>query len=59
MVWIAPEMVDGKEYGFSHDVWSYGIVLYELLHGGIPFIGAHEILNLQQPVCHIRLLLKL
>jgi len=47
--YFSPEMIEGKEYGFSQDVWSYGVVLYELLHGGVPFVGAYEILNETPP----------
>jgi len=34
---MAPEMIEGKEYGFSVDVWSIGIVLYEIITGTLPF----------------------
>ena len=35
--YMAPEMVNGKKYGKEIDVWSMGILLYEMLHGHSPF----------------------
>ena len=36
---MAPEMVEGKMYDYSVDIWALGILLYELLHGCAPFEG--------------------
>lgn len=33
----APEVIGDELYGISADVWSFGITLYELLHGVRPF----------------------
>ncbi|KAL4429531.1 hypothetical protein ABPG74_014306 [Tetrahymena malaccensis] len=35
--YVSPEMVQGKSYDFSVDVWSVGILTYELLIGHAPF----------------------
>ena len=35
--YMAPEMVGRVHYGKSIDIWSLGILLYELLHGYSPF----------------------
>ena len=35
--YMAPEMYENEEYTFSVDVWSIGILLYELLHKRSPF----------------------
>ena len=35
---MAPEMLDGATYGVSVDVWSFGVVGYELLCGAHPFV---------------------
>ena len=35
---MAPEIITGKGYGFSVDLWSLGIVFYEFMCGGLPCI---------------------
>ena len=37
--YLAPEIVEGKPYDEVCDVWSIGIMLYELLIGFPPFQG--------------------
>lgn len=37
--WMAPEMVQGHDYGNKVDVYSFGIVLWELITGNLPFQG--------------------
>jgi cGMP-dependent protein kinase len=34
---MAPEIILGKSYNFSVDMWSLGIMLYEFLCGIVPF----------------------
>ena len=35
--YMAPEIVDNENYDYSVDIWSLGILLYELLYGHSPF----------------------
>ena len=38
--WTAPEAATKKEYTTKSDVWSFGILLYELItHGSNPYPG--------------------
>ena len=36
-LYMAPEMFEGKNYTYKVDVWSLGIMLYEMLFGKSPF----------------------
>jgi len=37
--WMAPEVMDAKPYTHKADVFSYGIVLYEILSRTTPYLG--------------------
>ena len=40
--YMAPEIVLGKEYNELVDLWSVGVILYELMVGELPFGGNTE-----------------
>lgn len=35
--YMAPEMILGKGYGLAVDLWSLGVVIYEMVSGMVPF----------------------
>ncbi|XP_061338182.1 serine/threonine/tyrosine-protein kinase HT1-like [Gastrolobium bilobum] len=35
--WMAPEMIKGKRYGRKVDVYSFGLILWEMVSGKMPF----------------------
>ena len=37
--YMAPEIVKNQGYDFSIDVWSLGVLLYELIHSHSPFVA--------------------
>lgn len=36
---MAPEMLRGKEYSANVDIWSFGVITYQVLVGSHPFNG--------------------
>ena len=41
VTYMAPEQAKGAEAGIQADVWSFGVVLFEMLTGQLPFVGEH------------------
>jgi len=36
-IYMAPELLQGRYYGFKADVWSLGVMLYEMIFGKCPY----------------------
>lgn len=39
---MAPEVVNRKGHSFAADWWSFGVLMYEMLTGSLPFQGANR-----------------
>ena len=37
--YLAPEILESKNYSFAADIWSLGVVLFEMITGSVPFDG--------------------
>ncbi len=39
---MAPQILDKKDYSAKCDIWSLGIIFYEMLHGVVPWTAKSE-----------------
>ena len=44
-LYMAPEIIKNKQYTVKSDIWSFGIIIYEMLYGFIPY-RSNNIYNL-------------
>ena len=36
-MYMAPEIINKRDYDIKSDLWSVGIIMYEMLYGGVPY----------------------
>jgi len=48
---MSPERLRGERYSYSSDIWSMGIVVFELASGHFPFGEFYSVVQLSNKVC--------
>jgi len=40
--YVAPEMLEQQKYSFATDLWAFGVILFQLFSGKVPFKGSNQ-----------------
>ena len=40
---MSPEVLERRKYSWKSDIWSFGILIYELVYGKLPWKGYTEL----------------
>jgi serine/threonine-protein kinase ULK2 len=49
-LYMAPEIIENQEYTVKSDLWSVGLILYEMAYGNNPYFDAFNIVDLLQKI---------
>jgi len=50
--YMSPERIEGKNYNYKADIWSFGIIMYELATGTYPYTEKTNFIELLQQVVY-------
>ena len=48
MLYVAPEICQKLPYGKQVDIWSAGVIFYQLVFNNLPFIGRNEVSTIEK-----------
>lgn len=40
--YMSPEMLQHRKYNWKSDIWSFGVTVYEIVYGVLPWTGANQ-----------------
>nr|QBK87279.1 MAG: putative serine/threonine protein kinase [Marseillevirus LCMAC201] len=49
-LYMAPEIIENHEYTVKSDLWSVGMILYEMVYGNAPYFDAYNLVDLLQKI---------
>ncbi len=49
-LYMAPEIIKNNEYTVKSDLWSVGMILYEMVYGASPYFNAFNIVDLMKKI---------
>lgn len=49
-LYMAPEIIEKEEYTVKSDLWSVGMILYEMVYGRTPYSDSYNLVNLLEKI---------